>query len=119
MAVNDCLSSATAGLNSSSIDRAKRSKREQYLLNQSRASSGALQLEDVGMRSRKSHSRSGVIRIRTGKQQQSDWNMSTGGYVLGTVINTDVTQSIERQQHLTPHQQNTQNLHAQIVPKTG
>ena len=48
-AVNDCLSSATAGLNSSSLDRIKKSKREQFAANQSKVSSGALHIEDVGL----------------------------------------------------------------------
>ena len=48
-AVNDCLSSATAGLNEKSMDQIKKLKREHMMSNQSRASSGALSPEDVGL----------------------------------------------------------------------
>ena len=65
-AVDDCLSSVTAGLNESSIRKIKKSKLEQFVVSQLRASSGAskllpinlftktkvfraLQLEDVGI----------------------------------------------------------------------
>lgn len=52
MAVNDCLSSATAGLNNESLNQIRKTKREHYMTNQSRASSGALQPEDVGLMTR-------------------------------------------------------------------
>jgi len=47
--VNDCLSSATAGLPESSILKVKSVKATQYLVSLAQADSGALQPEDVGL----------------------------------------------------------------------
>ena len=41
-AVNDCLSSATAGLNVESLSHIKKSKKEHFIMSQSSALSGAL-----------------------------------------------------------------------------
>ena len=56
--INDCLSSAMAGLRHSSLNKVNKTKREQYHLNKMRACSGALQVEDVGLSMRSGKVRS-------------------------------------------------------------
>ena len=83
-AVNDCLSSMTAGLTEKSICKATKSKREQFLISQKRASSGALQPEDVGLTQivkRRSASRG---QMRTATINLTDQRMMTQKAMLNT-----------------------------------
>ena len=49
MGVNDCLSSATAGLTTDSITKIKKHKNVSYTASKQRATSGALRMQDVGL----------------------------------------------------------------------
>ena len=67
--VNDCLSSATAGLNSNSIAKVRQSKNMQYKASKERAQSGALMMEDVGLCSRTGNIRS-ISSVHTRRRNQ-------------------------------------------------
>ena len=67
--VNDCLSSATAGLNSNSIAKVRQSKNMQYKASKERAQSGALLLEDVGLVCRSGNIRS-ISSVHNRKRNQ-------------------------------------------------
>jgi len=68
--VNDCLKSATAGLTQKSISKVKNAKRQNLQTTQSRASSGALHMEDVGLMSRHSGKIRSASRSNTRRRQE-------------------------------------------------
>ena len=93
MAVNDCLSSATAGLNEKSMDQIQKLKREHMITNQSRASSGALSPEDVGLVSKGGRNRfSGIKPHKTQSASRISGQNRTGGGVV----------SLADQKYMTP-----------------
>ena len=82
-AVNDCLSSATAGLNVQSMSSVRKTKREHYQANLSRASTGALQPEDVGLPIRGGNSRFSMTRSSKARSASriAAKNRTGGGHV--------------------------------------